>query len=246
MPYFADYFSQLAMHREFDPKAFIEDDKVPKYLCSFILALALAYNNYKYIVISFDMLEKSTPQDKTKRNPECGEYEGINYHLHCLHIGFIHELFKLIQNNKRALEHPFFAEIIRVISKGAREAWKILLDEALSEDFRPKKSNPLFMARNKVAFHYDAKELFRGYNKGFFDNNKIRQTACISTGDSCMSSRFYFADVAVQAYLEEGLTEDLEKFTSKLSRITKRINFALYDIVVKFIQRRGFAWRDPK
>jgi hypothetical protein len=244
MKYFADYYSNLSPYEEFDPKAFIGDDKIPQELCNFILALSLAYNDYKYYNISYDMLLKSTPEKK-ERNCACGECIGIQFHLIRLHISFVHELLKLIEENKDILEFPFFKEIIRVLSKEARDSWKIIIEAALPESLVPKKSNLLARIRNKIAFHYDAKELFAGYTEGFFENGKISQNACISRGNSIQNVRFYFADLAVQSYLEKKLNINTGDFLKDFSKIMKGINVALYDICTKFIQRRGFAWKKP-
>ncbi len=246
MKYFYDYFLKLTPYLEFDPNAFIENNDIPQQLCNFILALSLAYNDYKYYNVTYNMLLKSEPDNLKERTSVCGEYAGIKFHLIRLHIAFAHELLKLVETNKDILQHPFFKETIRMISKKARESWDIILEAALPEKVPEKTSNLLARIRNKTVFHYDAKELFAGYKKGFFEDGKTLQNACISIGNTLENVRFYFADVAVQGYLEKGLDIDTKHFIAELEKIMRGINIALYDICTKFIQRRGFAWKEPK
>lgn len=246
MKYFAEYYSKLSPHDEFDPRAFIGDEKVPQELCNFILALALTYNDYKYYSISFNMLVKSEPDGKPQRNPSWGEYSGIKFHIIRLHIGFVHELFKLIQKNKKLLDHPFFIEVMRVLNKKGRASWNALIEAALADEAAPKKTNPLHMVRNKVAFHYDSKELLAGYSSGFFKDGKTIENACISRGNTLEEARFYFADKAIQSYIDKGLDTDVIGFFKSLEQIMRDINIALYNICERFIQRRGFAWEKPK
>ncbi|MBZ9578179.1 hypothetical protein KJA13_04120 [Patescibacteria group bacterium] len=245
MKTFSEYSSKLSPHIEFDPRAFIGTEDIPQELCNFILALALAYNDYKDYSINYHMHLNSEPKGKPQRNSAWGEYAGIKFHIIRLHIAFVHELFKLIQNNKKILKHSFFEEIIRVLNKKARKSWTLLIDIALADESAPKKSNPLHMIRNKVAFHYDAKELLAGYKKGFFENGEILENACISLGNTIENARFYFADRAIQAYVEKGLNADMKSFIVSFGKIMRDINVALYNICVRFIQRRGFAWRRP-
>jgi len=246
MKNYSEYFSKLAPYKEFDPSAFVGDKDIPQDLCNFILALALVYNDYKYYFMNFIMLAESQPEGDPRRDSQWGEYTGMRLHAIRLHIGFVHELFRLIQNNKNLLTHPFLKEIVRVLNKKARKSWETLVETALMKEEAPRKSNPLFMIRNKVAFHYDPKELRAGYNKGFFKDGKILQYACVSEGNASWGSRFYFVDLAIQGYLEKELGSDANSFFDSLSKIMAEINMALHNICIRFIQRRNFAWRYPK
>jgi hypothetical protein len=57
----------------------------------------------------------------------------------------------------------------------------------------------IYMARNKVAFHYDPKEISRGYRIMFFERDAGPPS--VSRGDAMESTRFYFADAAAEQYL---------------------------------------------
>jgi len=52
MSTYLEHFNKLVPHKEFDPKAFIGNEKVPQELCNFILSLAAAYNDTKYFAMN--------------------------------------------------------------------------------------------------------------------------------------------------------------------------------------------------
>ncbi len=242
---FSDYSSKLSPHIEFDPKAFIEGANANSNLCNFILTLALAFNDFRFYNTIFQMLEKSKPQGTVKRNAEWGEYSGIKLYIIRLHIGFVHELFNLIKENKLILEDPFLKEIIRCLNSKARKSWAELIEAALTNDASPRRSNPLYMIRNKLVFHYDPKELFEGYKKGFFKEGTKTENACISRGDSLSEARFYFADKAVEGYIAKKLEINIESFFSSFGKTMQDINIALYSICELFIQKQGCGWKSP-
>lgn len=221
------------------------NNEIPQELCNFILTLALVYNDFKYYMISYLMSSDCKPEGKRQRNSVWGEYTGIQLHIIRLHVGFAYELLNLIKNNERLLKGKFFSEITRILNRDARAAWKDLVNVALQRKIKGDRANLLARIRNKVTFHYDIDELFRGYKSGFFKDNDVLENACISLGNSIESSRFYFADLAIQGYLHKALNIDTKDFYSSLVKIMEEINTALYDICIKFIQRRGFAWKDP-
>ncbi len=254
MKYFFDYSSELSSHLEFDPKAFIGDQQVPQEVCNFILALALAHNDYKFLNVLYNMHLKSKPDGKIERNTVWGEHGGIKNYLIFHHIAFVYELFKLIQENKKVLEDPFLKKVVQNLHKGARKSWDNLIDAALSEEKSIKRSNPFFMIRNKMVYHYDTKELMAGYKLGFFKDDKVIEDACISLGSNLRKVRFYFADKAIEGYLNKavqgysgkGLTKDLEDFFVSLMDAMRDTNLALYNICVEFIIKRGITWKNPK
>jgi len=246
MKYFQNYFADLSDFEEFDPNAFVSGNGASQELCNFVLALSLAYNDYKNYHMIYNMLLESEPESVREKSSSTGEYFGIRYHLTRLHIAFVHELLNLIEDNKRILSDQFFCELIRNIPRKARESWSVIIDAAFPKRSTKKGPNPLARVRNKIIFHYDAKELFSGYKKGFFRDGSISMKACISRGNKLRNIRFYFADLAVQKYLEKRLEVNIKQFFSELEKIMREINMALYHICTMFIQKRGFAWYSPK
>jgi len=233
-------------HKEFDPNAFVGGEGASQELCNFILALSLAYNDFKYYILSFNGHIKSKPDGSPERNAAWGEHNGVKFHLFRLHVGFAHELFKLIDENRKLLDDPSFREIVRVMSKRPRESWQLLVEAALADASKPRRANPLYMIRNKMIFHYDAKMLFSGYQAGFFKDGETLEDACVSEGNTLEESRFYFADLAVDGCFRNELGQSKDEFLTTLRVIMGEINKALFHIVIRFIQGRGFGWRIPR
>jgi hypothetical protein len=228
-------FSQLTRHKEFDPKAFIKDEEISQNLCNFVLALALAYNDFKFYSYSLHDFRKAKPRGPSKKNSTWGEYNGIELHIIRLHIGFVNELFILIQQNREAISHPFLKKVVRSLPKNIQESWEQLKEAALNKKSHSDK-NPLLLIRNTIIFHYDSKKLMEHYREGFFTNNDTKEKACISLGRNAMQVRFYFADKAVQEYLRKYFPHFRD-----LNKILINLNLALYSICVNFITSRGFS-----
>jgi hypothetical protein len=59
-----------------------------------------------------------------------------------------------------------------------------------------------------------------------------------------ISSRFYFADAAALEYMKHVANgEEARAFLEWRSPLPQHVNLALYELVTRFIQLRGFAWR---
>ncbi len=176
-------------------------------------------------------------------SPHWGEYHGLHLHLDRLRMGMIHELLQLISDNKGVLEEAAFKEVVKKLSKDARNHWLPLTEIALSGTSSSPGYNSLARIRNKAVFHYDLDELLKAYKKRYVVD-KLQPTY-ISLGDTPGRTRFFFADGAVQEYLNlvANIDKDLPKVFSERSR---NIVFALKQIVERFIQHRGFAWREVK
>jgi len=167
----SDYFSKLANLEYFDPQAFQPDNNVSKEVCGFILSLALIYNDIKNISLFFELTSKSVPQGKFEERKEWGEYNGILNFLDRLIIGLLHELFRLIRENKGVIEDIYFKQIIRLIRKDAKISWQALVDTSFEKYSDNKLAKDLMVIRNKVSFHYDPKAIKQGYDF-FYDKVK--------------------------------------------------------------------------
>ncbi|MFC1490622.1 hypothetical protein ACFL6K_05375, partial [Candidatus Latescibacterota bacterium] len=130
------------------------------------------------------------------------------------------------------------------LSRDARMAW----DELVRVTFEEKSISNVYKAleriRHKISFHYDAGEIFSGYNKHFFEHF-ASERAFVSMGESMSQSRFYFADAAVDGYIASRMGKDkVQLLTKELENIIPKLNISLYLIVTRFIQKRGFGFRN--
>src|SRR5262245_27540099 len=153
----------LAPLQTFDRDAFVGDERVPQDICNFVLALALIYNDCKDGIFSNMILTDSKPKGQFELSRGWGAYNGLKLHYIRLHVALIHELLQLIEDNQQILKHPFFNSVIQKLSKQERESWDALASAALQKQPRSSLSKFLLIIRNKVSFHYDPKELYRGF-----------------------------------------------------------------------------------
>ena len=86
--------------------------------------------------------------------------------------GLLHELFNLIQDNKAVLEDKYMNAVLDTMTKGGRDSWDLLVDVARGSTPKDPLGKTLLLARNKIAFHYDADQILRGYRKHFLGEEK--------------------------------------------------------------------------
>ena len=179
-----------------------------------------------------------------KRNSQWGEYEGVKLHILRLLMAFTNELFILIDDNKNVLDDRIFDEIKRKMNRKSRESLQLLIEATFNYKGIKRKSNPLYMIRNKLIFHYDKKEIFSGYKAGFIETDNS-QMACISIGNKLEESRFYYSDLAIQKYIEKRTGKKIDPFIKELKLHLVNVNLALFYLCRNFIVERGYAWREP-
>jgi hypothetical protein len=241
---FLEESQMLAPLESFPPEAFRGDDKVPQDLCSFVLALALIYNDCKDALYTHVAIAEQTPAGPPQKSRAWGGLAGSQLHAFRVVAGLLHELFKLIQENEQILEHDFFAALVRRLPRPSRRAWTTLVEVARGATPTDELGKRLLLIRHKVFFHYDLKAIFRGYSRYFLDAGRVDSRAYVSRGGSMRATRFFFADAAAEGYIHHvSGTAALAEVAEDLAEIVDSINNGLMTIVGRFIQARGFAFR---
>ena len=237
--------SKLAKLQTFDPDVFQEDDRVTQDICNFVLSLALIYNDFRDLTYAQVLLEQSKPSSDPSKTRFWGAFAGVENHLSRLTVGLLHELFNLIQKNENVLKHKFMKTLVSDMRSNARESWNIVVKVAMGSTPKDTVGKSLLLVRNKVAFHYDPKEIWRGYRQHFIGETRKDDRGFISRGLSMAESRFYFADAAAQAYLHAVMGIEADSNTIDVVReFVRPLNIALMELVDRFIQKRGFPYRN--
>jgi len=243
MSSYMDEIERLASLETFDPRAFSADSKCDQDTCDFVLSLAVAYNDLKNIAMALRFLSEVRPRDLSKPTSEIGQHAGLTLHLIRLEAGVIRELLILIEKDKNILNSPDFNRLKKKLSKKAREAWDAVLSIVSERSTKHPLGKLLLFVRNKVAFHYDPKEVAKGYALVFLQPSSDR-IPFVSRGTRMPETRFYFADAAVEKYLLMASDEaTVREFVSGRSSLFNDVNLALYEIITKFVNDRGFGWR---
>ncbi len=237
--------SDLAPLNTFDPAAFLPTSEWAENVCAFVLSLAVCYNDFKDLMWARINLQKARPEGVPQKTAEWGQYSGLDQHLFRLQIAHLHELAKLIERNESVVSNEMFLKLINRLDQRARASWNELVNYGLQRETANHTYSTLSRIRNKVAFHYDAGELFRSYKKRFFDEQgKTSDEAYISRGSDLAKTRHFYADAAAQAYFSVIMTPDeLKKVAQNIGELTKQLNFALWQILDRFIQAKGYGFR---
>ncbi len=243
MPY-SERVRELVPLESFDSAVFLADQNTPQNVCDFVLALALVYNDIRDIMLMRLLIQEVVPSNLEAPSAELGQYYGMETGILRLQAGVMRELLDLVKRNQAAITHNSFSGIVRKLSREAREAWQALAAVAFGKDESSLLAKALMFMRNKVAFHYDPKEISRSYQACFQQEGA---EPLVSRGGTMGRTRFYFADAAAQTYMKEkGKMGDAE--AELIGRVDgevllDRINVALYQIITRFPVHRGYAWR---
>jgi len=235
----------LAPLETFDPEVFVADDHVPQEVCDLVLSLALAYNDFRDIFSAHHLLDEVAPTPDPTPTIERGLHGGLRNTLIRFQTGLVHELLKLLKSQHHVIEQPTFQAITRKLSRPQKAAWLALVAAARNSPSGDPLARTLLLIRNKVAFHYDAEQLGRGFESAFVKPASFRQPF-ISRGAKVSETRFYFADAAAQAYMFSKAGEGPAKnFLHGKGQILEALHLPLYHIVTRFIQSRC-AWKPYK
>jgi hypothetical protein len=232
---------ELSALESLDSSAFSADATTSQQTCDFVLALALAYNDIRDVILLRGLLREVQPPDLSVRDQAVGLWSGFLTSLLRTEFATVHELLNLIAQNRQVVAEPIFVKLERQLPKAGRESWSALKDAAFSKPAADPLTKALLLIRNKVGFHYDTKEIRRGFVRAFGPASAERPL--LSRGANMISTRFYFADSAVQEYIAYAVDQPLKDFIVEQAEMLRRINRALHQVVTCFVTLRGFPWR---
>lgn len=240
---YSDHANALVSLESFPKEAFEPGADATREECGFFLALAEIHNDLKDVVLGQALLAEVPAPDPTIPSTHRGQYGGLEAHLLRILIGIMHELLEVIRNHPTVVSGQLFKEVHRLCPKQGKGAWRAITDAAANELSTDPLNKALFLVRNKVSFHYDVKELLRGYRQAFSQTRF--GVPMLSRGNSMQESRFYFADAASQAYLFELTGADgASPVFSWSTDLSSQVNHALHWLVLKFIEVRGFHFKE--
>lgn len=236
-------FDKLASLESVSPDAFKSSNKNEQEVCDFVLALAVAYNDFKDVLWASSNLAAYRPQT-SHLSPAYGQWTGMSLHITRLLHSLILEICQLIKENKKPRRHALFLKTYNKMSRENRKRWDSLVEFANTGTSQDELMKFLLVIRNAISFHYkDTKFIGRGFEKFFNGTDMGRDAAYASRGMSLRETRFYFGDAALQGGFEL-LGEKLPPamVDEKLGALAKDINKTLFALINLFVQDRGFGW----
>jgi hypothetical protein len=236
-----DRASQLALIFTFDSDAFRADAKVPQELCDAMLALAVAFNDCRDLLLWMEGLLDEMPPRPPKWNRLYGEHGGTTTHTFRLLAALVHEVGEVIRKNSKAFNEPLFRrEVLERLRPRSLAMWRRVTSLATGKTLNKPMDLLLELLRNKSTYHYDPKELRKAYERRFPSGTADRKKKpLVSLGDNVYGTRFYFADAAALEIIEEeanarGLMPLAPKMTEALRDLS--MTFAL--VLRAFIEGR--------
>lgn len=239
MPY-EEHVKELTKPEGFEPAVFEGDASTPQEVCDFVLALALVYNDLHDSILGFQLHRESQPTDLMVQDQAVGSWGGLFTSLLRAQFGIVNELLALIEKSADVTRHPSFVKLVRRLPHPSREAWEALQDVADRRQNQGELGKALTRIRNGVSFHYSTKEIRRGLSLAL-DKDKM-ELLLASRGPRIGSTRFYFADAAALNALAATIKDSPDHLPEQ-AELLRLVNLALHQIVINFVDHRGFAWR---
>lgn len=235
---YEELIEQLAHPITFSADVFVGDGRVPQDVCDFILTLALVFNDFKDIMFASQLMQDVNPGDGPPTAAR-GQYGGLHVHRMRLLAGILNELAKVVEKRKNVVASPVFAAVLKKVPSSARAMWDNVVAASLATGPTGDRFGRLvYFARHKVTFHYDTKEIAKGYRLRFLEG--ALGPPYVSRGRNIAATRFYFADAAAEAYMMRvaGATTGKEFFEAGW-KLLPEVGHALREIVSAFVKFRS-------
>src|ERR1043165_144516 len=149
----------LASLETFNREVFVGDTNCPQEVCDLVLAIALAFNDFKDLIYAHTLLFTVAPSDLQARTPEVGQFAGLNLHIARSLAGMLHELMRLLNKNAKVLDHAMIKRVTANLNPEARHAWKSLVAVSTTKPANTPIAAFIVRVRNQVAFHYDPSQI---------------------------------------------------------------------------------------
>jgi len=232
---------KLAALESFNARALLGDAVISQECCDFVLALALAFNDLKDLILGETLLLDQAPDERTVPSRELGAFAGAHFHFIRSILGVLRELLYVVKSSESVRDNAEFKKVVKNLPPNRRAVWQKLVDASHASVSADPDVRFLVIARNTVAYHYEPKAIGRGFRRAFEAGTEV---PFLSRGGSIAATRFYFADRAAHSYLQNVFDDrDLETYFLKQPELLKDIAFALFSVVTVFITSRGAAWR---
>jgi hypothetical protein len=229
----------LAPLREYSPDIFQPDTPAD----NFVLVLALAFNDLKAIMWLHYQAQKCQSSDGAITAVD-GQARGFGVFVSRYLLGLTYELLLAVDVARAdgVLQDALFAKAVALLERTVREDWALITSFTDVRYANDPLAKYLVRARNQAAFHYDARQLGRGYAAHFSGSvagvpQQHAARAYASLGNSMEETRFYFADAAAAAVYTNVIPAALQGAAGfeDADGLSGRFNRALRFVVAKYV-----------
>ncbi|TSC70332.1 MAG: hypothetical protein CEO12_435 [Parcubacteria group bacterium Gr01-1014_46] len=177
---------------------------------SFFLILAMVFNDLKSLIFVQKFVEDNYRKPEIDEiSVQMGEWGGIMTHTNKLIVSTVNEFLIFLEKNKDITSSLRFSFLLKNLTKNEKANWTKIIDPNKDESSVISK---IARIRSNVSFHYDhsKEELRRGFIRSFFGESKgilQHKKAYFSLGRDMRTTRFFYADAAVEDYARSLLSE---------------------------------------
>jgi len=209
----------------------------------FFLSLALAFNDYKGVVLLERALKEMRRPPPGTLTPAAAEWHGIAVQTHRLMAVVTTAVLELLTMNPASLGDLEMAQVLAAMRIEQKPKWFWLVDAA-TKGKSPEARELLSVVRSKLTAHYCAKDvIWRGLTKRFREEPKTTRNNVprASIGSTVPECRFFYADAAVQAAIETADAHDDEtRSDERIVKLAAEAFTAVGAVVAAFVAvRRG-------
>ena len=220
----------------------------------FFVGLGVIFNDLKGLIL-FEkiLLDHYEKPENDEISSHAGSYGGVLVQTQKLFAGTINEFFIFLKKSAEVFEDQEFKEVFEKLAKSDQSLWRDIIAVANGEmldatDFL----KTLVKIRSNVAFHYDhSKKILRNaYVSRFFGETHDNKTdhAYFSIGNTIETTRFYFADAAVEESLslaagkrpkeDDIANAPMENYRGQVRETIDVMSAAIASLMKKYIQSR--------
>lgn len=225
---------------------------------NFFLVMSLIFNDLKGLIY-FDLELRTTRRKPTtgEVTTHAGEFGGLSLQLYKLQVGLVSEFLVFLKENEKVLSTYTFKNILKKLPADAKTIWcqveQIALESTQTKhvsDF----SKILISIRSNLAHHYyqSGKPMRKGFIGKFIENDRdaTSSKAYYSIGENMESTRFYYADAAMQEYLlisakrtyDSGVEgyEDFNLLQNDVNGLIRRMNVSIQLLLKEYLRSRPY------
>ena len=231
----------------FDPRTFESSD--PK-LDAFILMLAQIYNDSKAIHWFAVQLQRAAyNRTDSPVDAYLGQIRGYETWTRKQLVALLHELLQLVKDkeSRRVIDSDRFVTFMNRLPLSTQQRWWAVFNvatRAKKGTFPGELANYFERVRGNLAFHYyQPKSLLNGYKHHFRQgqdapDDPVRQRAYASLGDRLETTRFFFADAAAQAYMQD-IVDPGARIWNDTVTLVGEVNTLLFAVVREYLHMRA-------
>ena len=174
---------------------------------TFFLTLAVIFNDIKGLMFFHITLMNDYRTPKADEvSPHAGERGGLVIQIHKLIASTVREFLEFIKENATVLALCEFDLLLQALPEDFKNRWNEMVTIAMGKSSNSSEfSRVLQQIRHNISFHYygAGPNLRKGFIDCFLTDSPLpqRESALYSIGDKMETTRFYYADAALEQYI---------------------------------------------